>query len=60
MSEAGVWHEYSPLPSGKSGCRSTAVSARSFHLANINFYIERKVEENWTAGQEHKGRTCLL
>ena len=33
----GVWYEYSPLPSGTSGCRSTAVSARSFHSANIHF-----------------------
>ena len=37
MSEAGLWYEYSPLPTGKSGCRSTAVSAQSFHSVNINF-----------------------
>ena len=33
----GVWYEYSPLPNGTSGCRSRAVSARSFHSANIHF-----------------------
>ena len=43
-----------------SGCRSTAAGARSFHSTNIHFRFQSLVEEKWTDGQGHKGRTCPL
>ena len=54
-SKAGVWDEYSPLPSGTF----VAVQQRRVH-GHFTRRFKNMVEEKWTAGQEQKGRTCPL
>ena len=60
-SEAWVWYEYRPLPSGTS---RAAVQQRLVHghftRWTLIFRFKSMGEEKWTAGQGHKGRTCPL
>ena len=60
-SEAWVWYEYSPLPSGTS---LAAFQQRRvygyFTRRSLSFRFKSMSEEKWTAGQGHKGRTCPL
>ena len=59
-SETGVWYKYCPiwwdvwLLFNSGECMVISLSEHSF------LDLKSMVEENWTAGQEHKGRTCPL
>ena len=61
-SEAGVWYEYRPLPTGRLWLPfNSGVGVHShFTRRTLIFRVKSTAEEKWTARQGHKGRTCPL